>query len=380
MYGYIRLARMSSGCHQEFWQLWSGKIPTIIVWGCDAGQGSAGCDMSSQLVHLTCSEHCCYVSVSYIHRTKVFPVCGRQWEDVRTASRRRRQKEVVGSCDIDTWREDLQEMTIKSPPDPEEMEALVDRTLVRGEIGQGDRTLVQGDRTLVKGEIVSRDRIIHHQQSKSEEDRPSNYDLPPCHKQTRSDEVLNRSGPPPVPDNSPQSDCGNRNTNNSSSSSSYNSLGKANSKSMDTLLDTNYAINSINENKLHKCASQDNMKMLRLNGNSSAQNEPCDESTPSINANNTSSGISIMENLVREFGLQTHPSTNSPLLAGEQTSQPSDDRGPPPKYPGTGQNMNALVEGASSMSGDSDLRSPMSSGSLVSKSRSYESMQDSVTR
>ena len=304
----------------------------------------------------------------------------KQWEeDVRLTTR---SGEVVGTCkELADWQEEfMQEMTIKSPPSPVTMdtqEEVVDRTLVRGE------------------EIVpplSKERIIHHQHSKSDESNQGFHNVSQSHhKQTRSDEILNHSGPPPVPTNSPaQSDTGQKKRNNSKTS--LGSVGRSNSKSLENLPQATYALdNSVTDNKIHKCASQDSMQSPRINGNTMAgQSDSQDESMSSINTNNSLSGVSIMENLVREFGLQPHSLTanSSALLAGEQVQRlQTDERGPPPSYPGSGKamnNLNRTQEGdtsANNNAGENQARpTTPNSGSLLSKSRSYESMQDSVTR
>lgn len=250
--------------------------------------------------------------------------------------------------------------------------------------------------------VSSSPRIIpHHVQSKSAEENRLNYLPPSCHhKQSRSDDILNRSGgPPPVPANSPaQSDYSEWNIRNRNNSNGVSGGGgvidKTNSKSMESLLPANHhaataammmtnPLRDTDNTTLHKCASHDNMQMARVNDNgsssSNAEHRLSLESHHDVSlsmstistSTSTTSGLSIMESLVREFGMQQAPSLSLSMGA-------DDDRGPPPSYPGAGKSPSG--EGAMSLSGESSSAGPMSSsGSLLSNSRSYESMHDTAS-
>ena len=433
------MSTSSSGYHRRrMWQVLGGEIPTIIVWGCENGGGGQRQDpgkkrmpptvaTATSHLHLTCTEHCCFVSVSYIHRTKIFPVC-RQWEPGKVTTSGlvgssssviaapsqaishgcRQQREVVtGSCcqqDLADWGgELLQEMTRHNNPlcsgtttttttmDHNNQLQLEDRLEGGGSSPQRSINAKGTDPVMVS----SSPRIIpHHTQSKSAEENRLNYLPPSCHhKQSRSDDILNRSGgPPPVPANSPaQSDHSgwnirNRNNSNGVSGGGGVSIDKTNSKSMESLLPANHhaataammmtnPLRDIDNTTLHKCASHDNMQMARVNDNGSSNRLSLEShhdvslsmSTISTSTS-TTSGLSIMESLVREFGMQQAPSLSLSMGA-------DDDRGPPPSYPGAVKSPSC--EGAMSLSGES--AGPMSSsGSLLSNSRSYESMHDTA--
>ncbi|XP_022093714.1 angiomotin-like isoform X2 [Acanthaster planci] len=139
------------------------------------------------------------------------------------------------------------------------------------------------------------------------------------------------------------------------------------SRSMDNLPQASLLGKERGAETRHKSASQENVQGARLDTRTVYSTSP-----------GSRSGSSIMENLVREFGLtNTNPSVEiSDISDSEFSPNFSADRPPPPKYPGSGRSSSRFSkrESHSSESGDNSM---FFSGSYNMKST--ESTHESVT-
>ena len=144
------------------------------------------------------------------------------------------------------------------------------------------------------------------------------------------------------------------------------------SKSMESLPQSSSLSDDRGAETRHKSASHENVQGSRL-----------DSRTVYSTSASARSGGSIMENLVREFGLtNTSPSVEISNLSDSELSPTlSSERPPPPKYPGGLKSSSSRLGERDSQSSDGGDSSTFFSGSYNMKSKTSESssLYESVT-